>query len=698
MSSANTDHRYLNHDGVWRGSALDGVELRADGSAVLAALPAPSAAAAPASGRGSAAGLAVDASGNVYYSFPDRHLVHALNACTGETSAVPCLTGPGADPGELRAPRGLLALDRRGALLICDAGNRRVQLVEPRSGQVLEIWSRPFVTPVAAALDPDGSVYVADEGAQTVFKIRPEGLPVASFAEAVRQSELLERPCGVALVRVGTATRIYVLDRAQRAVFVFDAHGDPVRDEGGEPLVIGHALLRAPIALAASEHSLYVSDETDDGSSRVLRFQTTAGHPFVGEVSGLAGAGALTFAAGRLWAQLGASAPLPLAEEGAFRRQGGLESPAIDPGRKVAWTSVHLHAEALAPGAHLQVSFRLGDQPDGSDAAWQDAPRDALHVHLRDQRARYCWIRVQLSGDGLATPVLTNASVRFDQPGYLAHLPAVYRAQTPSRDFLARFLALFESMGLEHGDAIEQLPELFDPAAIPAESLPWLASWLAVELDERWSTDKQRAAIVRAYREHAARGTADGLRRAIRFETGVPAVLVEPALQAAWWALPAAAAGCGVSLPEDDGSAGAGSLLGFTTRLAAAQPDSAVLGTANLDRSRILHEGDFGVPLFDDTAHHFVVHVYRGAADAAGAREAVRRVIERERPAHTSYCLQSIEPRFAVGVQACVGFDTVVAGPPEPSPLGETAGPLRLSGDPPARVGEHSRTGQGLRL
>jgi hypothetical protein len=48
----------------------------------------------------------------------------------------------------------------------------------------------------------------------------------------------------------------------------------------------------------------------------------------------------------------------------------------------------------------------------------------------------------------------------------------------------------------------------------------------------------------------------------------------------------------------------------------------------------------------------------------------VRAVIEREKPAHTTYHLCVIEPRMRVGAQARLGIDTIVSQGPPPAGIG----------------------------
>lgn len=72
---------------------------------------------------------------------------------------------------------------------------------------------------------------------------------------------------------------------------------------------------------------------------------------------------------------------------------------------------------------------------------------------------------------------------------------------------------------------------------------------------------------------------------------------------------------------------------------------------------------DYGAPLSDDYAHLFTVVVPAAQVPLAIQRQALRDLIEAEKPAHTDFQLCLIEPRMRVGVQARVGIDSIVAGP-----------------------------------
>jgi hypothetical protein len=91
--------------------------------------------------------------------------------------------------------------------------------------------------------------------------------------------------------------------------------------------------------------------------------------------------------------------------------------------------------------------------------------------------------------------------------------------------------------------------------------------------------------------------------------------------------------------------------------------------------------------------------VPRARVSAPATLARLREVIEREKPAHTTYQLCLVEPGLRVGTQALVGVDTLLGGGPapvtrlgEPPPRG-----LVLGGEPPGRLGG-GRVGRTTRL
>jgi hypothetical protein len=128
-------------------------------------------------------------------------------------------------------------------------------------------------------------------------------------------------------------------------------------------------------------------------------------------------------------------------------------------------------------------------------------------------------------------------------------------------------------------------------------------------------------------------------------------------------------------------------------------PEAMVVGETVVGAHGPLAAEDFGAPLFDDTAHRFTVRVDAASVKAPGKLEAIRAVLDAEKPAHTDYHLCVVEPTFLVGVRARIGIDAFVAPAPLPGRYGEG----RLGHD--ARLGispDHDdgtlRVGETLRI
>ncbi|MGH3769165.1 MAG: phage tail protein [Pseudonocardiaceae bacterium] len=74
---------------------------------------------------------------------------------------------------------------------------------------------------------------------------------------------------------------------------------------------------------------------------------------------------------------------------------------------------------------------------------------------------------------------------------------------------------------------LDCLDAYLDPWLTPPDFLPWLASWVGVELDETWPEDRQRAMVAAAARLHQDRGTHHGLVEHLELLTGGEIELTE---------------------------------------------------------------------------------------------------------------------------------------------------------------------------
>jgi phage tail-like protein len=124
-----------------------------------------------------------------------------------------------------------------------------------------------------------------------------------------------------------------------------------------------------------------------------------------------------------------------------------------------------------------------------------------------------------------AEPVVSLPEFDYSQPPpglsktesrYLQYLPGIYQT-----DFMARFLAIFESTGAPIEWTIENFDMFLDPSTAPREFLPWLANWFSISFDPTWSEDQRRTLLREAYEIFARRGTRKALARVLEIYTGV---------------------------------------------------------------------------------------------------------------------------------------------------------------------------------
>ncbi len=699
---------WLNREGSWQGSSWSGLEIGPTGALRLHSVPAfdgqlPQAIAGLPAPDGPA-GIAVDLDGTIYFSDPSNNRILRIDGCDSTLAPVPCLEAA-------KTPRGLVIDPARAALFIVESLGHDIRVVRTTNCQSLERWKN-LDTPWTIARGDAGSFYVVDYGNRSVQKFNALGELQTSFWSNLSAGGVLTQPVDVA---AGNA-QVFIADQASHAIVAADSNGKFLGSFGADQLQL-------PMGMAVTGGVLYVGD---NARQQVLAFDA-ATRTFIGEAAGYQGpvAALAPDHTGGLLVHTGTSlAPVRLVLGQGFVKQGVFWTGAIAaPADKVLWHRLAAvltgNVDTLPSGAHVQFFIHTsasvldapappvldpGQTDPFTDTRWLAQPPDVNDLFIGGTPTHYLWIGAWFSGNGQATVSIEQMRVEFDHSTYIENLPAIYRKPGACRDFLLRLLSLFESFNLETEDAINRLPSLFDPRSAPPDYLPWLAGWLALQLEEDWDEATARRAIAQAFARSGQRGTAAGLRRALKDEAGVDAIIQEPILSAGWWSLPVPQKSCSgaASTGETVWQMGENSVLGYTTMLAPAQAQGAVVGsTAVLDQSHLIADTDFGAPLFGDVAFQFTVQVYQGQVSCASARDLVCAVIEREKPAHTGYHLCVLEPRMRVGLQARVGVDTIVSGPHASLRLGETpdlGSQTLLGGRQPGRIGGQLQLGVSTSL
>ncbi|EGW36023.1 phage tail protein [Desulfosporosinus sp. OT] len=159
-------------------------------------------------------------------------------------------------------------------------------------------------------------------------------------------------------------------------------------------------------------------------------------------------------------------------------------------------------------------------------------PGDALVLNDennsdKSSKGRYLWLRIELIGNEAESPILRSIRVYLPRSSYLRYLPAVYQEDDSSRDFLERFLSLFETFFSKLEEQTYHVTGLFDPFAVPGEFLNRLAVWLGIAVDENWPEEKLRQLINKAMNLYRKRGTCAGIEEMIRLYTGIKPYIIE---------------------------------------------------------------------------------------------------------------------------------------------------------------------------
>lgn len=205
---------------------------------------------------------------------------------------------------------------------------------------------------------------------------------------------------------------------------------------------------------------------------------------------------------------------------------------------------------------------------------------------------------------------------------WVRFLPQLYQEATSGdNQLLHEFLWIFQHVHDRLDRQLAGLPALFDPRTTEPAFLPWLASWMALQLEADWSIDRQRQWLRRAPALYAIRGTRKALQATLAMFTYEDVLVFENA-----W-------------PFEPFRIGVASEVGVTTTV---------------------------LPPMD-LAHCFVVQLPRSAADYTDD-EIVRihRVIQAEKPAHTQYFLTffaadsayELQPFLTIGEDALPDSDS----------------------------------------
>ena len=145
-----------------------------------------------------------------------------------------------------------------------------------------------------------------------------------------------------------------------------------------------------------------------------------------------------------------------------------------------------------------------------------------------------------LDNDGNPLAEESTSLILHPKGRYLRYLPEMYAED----DFMGRFLMLFESFWAPIERQVAGIENYFDPQLAPAAFLPWLASWLGLELLDAPDTslknevphgnevlevplERRRRLIQSAVLLNRSRGTSSSLKTFLEIYTGGKVEIVE---------------------------------------------------------------------------------------------------------------------------------------------------------------------------
>ncbi len=625
---------------------------------------------------------------------------------------VACIAGEGRESRELFNPHSVAI--HNGMLYVADTGNHRVSIftlrgwllrahiVPPAHAQLTQVWQ-----PYGIAFDHCGRLLVTDPANACIHRFSAQGQWLECWSGFV----------GVSHIAVDCRGYIYVVsDTADQAAILLDGDGQH---------------------LATVRYAGEVA-------------QYFRGLPFTVDIDGQVELGQLCEREQAQWFDMQGQkiAAISLDNKTNYEITGDYLSEPLDSGiSQCQWHRVILHADVPA-SSRIKIKTYSSEIPLPSShiqnlpiQAWQTVmtvyPQDKedWDVLITSGRGRYLWLALTMVGDGFITPRIESMRIEFPRISLRRYLPAVFAEDPGGADFTDRFLSLVDTTLRSIEKQVDRQAALFDPAATPTavdvkeakekgDFLAWLASWIGLSLNRHWPEVKRRAFVARAASLYNIRGTRYGLWQQLLFfldlepddqccNTDNGATTCDPkplncssqvVTKNQWLAPPLILEHFQLRrwLHFGRGRLGEHAVLWGQAIVNRSQLSSnAQVGVTQLKTSQDPYRDPFHY-----YAHKFSVFVPACLAQSAQKYNALVNLLEEEKPAHTLYQLELVEPRMRIGVQASIGLNSVVGSYPQGvhfsgQALGQdtvlTAAPHKQRG-PRFEIGRKSRVGGDSRV
>lgn len=635
-----------------------------------------------------------------------RGVLRLFDRCDCRFEDWPCLGRDPADPRRPSDPGGIAV--GCGQLYLADTGHRRVLVISLATGTVRAAWSTPSV-PGLAPWQPEDVVVT---GALEVVVSDPANGGIHVFSPYGAHRRFFGGLGAVASVTVDVCNRLYVRIDGAAEVLVVDLASGRVLERPARPEAVADRFPALPVRVL-SGGALDVSALCECPPDPPLVVDT-AGEPTD------AAAAAPAYPLSATWVSVALDSEIA----------------------RCVWDRVVLGGR-LPPGTAVEVRTLTAESDEPPDllalrppeewaraGTWRapadpEAPEPETDFLLHSPPGRYLWLKLEMTGDGTATPALDALEIDFPRISLRRYLPAVFGAEPVAAELTDRFLAIFDRGFRQIEGIVDGQARYFDPLAAPAgprgkDFLSWLAGWVGVALERSWSEARRRIYLKSASRVFPWRGTVQGLRQSLYLFLGLDR-----------WVDHAPEKGDCVPCPVSPPSRWRPPRLileHFRLRRWMFVDHARLSDNARLWGERIVNRSRLGTPdlpgagsgaqlgvtqlktaqdpcrdVFHHYAHKLSVFVPAACVRDPSLARALKRLVELERPAHVQYDVVPVEPRFRVGVQSMLGLDAVVGWQPQPVALDSgvlgrgTVLTSALDDRPRLHIGE-ARVGEGTAL
>lgn len=575
-------------------------------------------------------------------------LLRCFDRCDCVFNVAPGTGGIGAGPRQWKNPGALGAFGE--TLFVADTGNARVAVFTLLGFALRGFWMPPPGAnlahpwqPERLAFDARGRLYVSDRANVCIHRFRRTGIWERAFPAPGVIAQMAFDTCGRLWIHLDGENGLRALDIEESGKELLRAT---------RPAEIQHTFAPLPFPV------------TSDGTLDLRAFCGSGG-----------------------FGPDGGPLALPIPTPPALERKGSVVIGPLDSQIfGCVWHRLCLEG-ALPDHASITCETYSADVERPTefveslpDSAWAAAGRaitpgsplvwDGL---IRSEPGRYLHLRLTLRGDGTSTPTLKSLQIEYPRISLRRYLPAVFGADPTSADFTDRFLALFDTTlrGLER--TLDEQAKLFSIEAAPDDFLAFLASWIGLSLDRHWPEERRRRWLRAATRLYPQRGTLRGLQETLWLYLGMDRDCT--CCESSRYPCLPRPANCGPEPTAHCPRCAPPPLILEHFRLRRLP----VLGQARVNDGVLLASADApwcppapsGDP-FREHAHRFSVFVPARVATQSAGRRGLENLLRSESPAHLLYEIRPVYPRLRIGIQSCVGLDTVVGRYPEPGVLAGT--------------------------